>query len=458
MSKKSDLIQKLVKEIKLPHDLPSAEFTGTLLEAGMYAVLLGHLTANQSAKGVAGLRKAFPDYNETRVSQYQEIAEALAPKGKGLSRLAKYLPAARGVKDFLQAVFQETHGLDLETLKEDPVGIGRSISSVPTLGNALASYLLYMAEDGEMPILSGGVRVLDRLGVMTRTSSVRKAREALEKVIPAKERLQVAYSLGVVVDRWCDSRKPTCWECALLDQCTFGQKVDKDYKVQQERLAKQREKEEIRAAMLAEKEEARLAKEAEREARLRAATLKKITKEREKAAKVAAKKAEIEKKRKDAERKKSAEKKKAADKKVADRKKAEAAKKKAAADKKKAAADKKKAAAAAKRKAAAAKKKAAKKTSKKKVTKKKAAKKKVTKKAAKKKVTKKATKKKATKKKAAKKTAKKAAKENAPAQIGRRVSAYGTHPVHRTRVARPARARVRLAATPRDPREPRRAI
>ncbi len=420
VSKKSDIIKKLVKEIKLPHDLPSSDFKGTLLEAGMFAALLGHLTPNQSTSGVNGLRKAFEDYNETRVSQYQEIAEAIAPKGKGLTRLNKYLPGARSVKDFLQAVFQETHGLDLETMKEDPVAVGRAISSVPTLGAALASYLLFLAEEGQMPVLSGSVRVLDRLGVMTRTSSVRKAREALDKVIPAKERLEVAYALGVVVDNWCDSRKPTCWDCALLSQCTFGQKVEKDYVVQQERLAKQREKEEVRAALVAEKEEVRLAKEAERESRLRASTLKKITKEREKAAKVAAKKAEIEKKRKDAERKKSAEKKKLADRKVTDRKKAEAAKKKEIATKKKDVADKKKADAAAKRKVNAAKKKAAagpaspaspstKKAAPKKVTKKKPAAKKAAKKV--------------TKKKGASKPAKKAPVKKAPKKVAKKAKA-----------------------------------
>jgi endonuclease III len=346
VSKKSDLIKKLVKQVELPHDLPSAEFEGTLLEAGMYTALLKELPESRAKSAISGLRKAFTDYNETRVSQYQEIAEALAPKGKGLHRLDKYLPAARSLKAFLQAVFQETHGLDLEPMKDDPVGIGRSISSVDSLGNALASYLLYQAEEGKMPVLSGSVRVLDRLNVMTRTSSVRKAREALDKLIPAKERLAVSYALGLVVDRWCDSRKPTCWECALIESCTYGQKVKKDWIVQQERLAKQRDKEEERAALVAEKEEARLARESERETRLRAVTLKKITKERDKAAKVAAKKAEIEKKRKDAERKKAAEKKKAADRKVAERK-------QAVVDKKKDAADKKKAQAVTKREAAA---------------------------------------------------------------------------------------------------------
>jgi adenine-specific DNA glycosylase len=374
LSKKSDLIQDLVKKVKLPNPLPDPGVEGTLLERGMYAVLLRELPETRARSAVAALRSKYEDYNETRVSQAQEIALAIAPKGKGLERLGKYLPAARLVKQYLQAIFQEVHGLDLEGLGEDPVGVGRQLASIDMLGAAVTSYLLFVSEGGELPVLAGNVRVLDRINAMSRTSSVRKARELLNPLIKPQDRLSVSYTIGLVADQWCDSRKPVCWECPFLDACPNGKKVFKDWKVQQERLAKQRKKEEARAVALAKKEEARAKRDAEREAKAQLAAEKKRLKERQRLEKAKAKQDEIRRKKLAAE--KAAEQKKAAAKK--------AAKKKAPAKKKAAKVTKKKAPKVTKKKAPAKKKAAAtKKAAKKPAASKKTAKKKATKKKAK---------------------------------------------------------------------------
>jgi len=393
VSKKSDLIQDLVAKVELPHELPSTDMEGTLLERGLYAILLREIPASRARSAVQELRKDYEDYNEARVSQAQELAGAIAPKGKGLARLAKYLPAARLTKRYLQAVFQETHGLDLEFIVEDPVAGGRQLASIELLGGALTSYLLFVAEGGEMPVLAGTIRVLDRLGVMTRTSSVRKAREGLSGLIDEKDRLRVSYALAMVSDRWCDSRKPACWDCALLDDCPNGKKVFKEWKVQQERLEKQRAKEEVRMAAVAKKDAARALREAEREVKRRAADAKKAKRSREMLKREASKRVELQRK------------KAAAAKIIEDKKKAVA--KEVAAKKK-----------AASRKKAAAKKKASKKATAKKVVKKATTKKVVKKPAAKKASTKKTTAKKAStakKRPAAKKTVAKKAKK-APAK------------------------------------------
>ncbi|MCB9916497.1 MAG: hypothetical protein H6828_15320 [Planctomycetes bacterium] len=380
MSKKSDLAAKLLEKVELPHPLPEAPEGCTILEAGMYAVLLRDMPPARAKAALEALRKAYPDYNETRVAQAQEIAEVIAPKGKGVARLDKYKPAARLVQAYLKEVFQKSHGLDFEFVNEDPNAGMKTLSQMDFIGTALAGYLLWLMDPTGTPATPGLVRTLDRLGLMTRTSSMRKAREALDKVVPDKERLAYAYGFGVVADRWC-GKKPICWECPLLDACSTGKKIHKDWKVQQERLEKQRAKEDARQAILEKKEAARRKRDEEREAKRLEAEAKKAEREAQRLALIA---------------KKVAEREAAAAKKAAEKKKADEAKKKAAAQKK--AAPKK-----------AAPKKVAKKAAAKKPAAKKPAAKKVVKKAAKK-VAKKTTTKKAatTKKPAKKKTAKKA--------------------------------------------------
>ncbi len=322
-TKKSDRITKLLAAVPLSSPIPEVLPDASLLEHGMYAVLLRHLPATKAKSSLNAMQKAFPDWNELRVSQAQEIADAMTPRGKGKTRPGTQLSAAQDVKEYLAQVFQETHGLDLEFLRTDPAGGAKQLANVPILGNELTAFLAWIAEDGALPVSGGMVRVLDRMGAMTRTTSMKKARAALEPMVPAKDGLRFGMSVGLVADRWCDARKPLCWECPLAPDCPMGKKVVKDWEAQQKRLAVQRAKEEARAEAARKKEEARLAREAERER-------KRLEKEAEKERKRAEREAAAEARRKEAEKQKAA----VAKKKAAAKKKADAAKKKAAAKKK----------------------------------------------------------------------------------------------------------------------------
>lgn len=377
-TKKSDRISKLLSSVELRTELPGSLADRTLLEHGMFAVLLRHMAAPKALSALSSMSKAFPDWNELRVSQAQEIADAMAPRSKSKTRNASLLEAARAAKEYLFQVFQETHGLDLEFMRTDPSSGVKQLSAIPVLGNELAAYLAWVAEDHALPVSGGIVRVLDRLGAMARTSSMKKARESLEPLVDAQDALRFGMVVGMVADRWCDSRKPTCWECPLAPDCPMGKKVSKDWEAQQKRLAIQRAKEEARAEVARKKEAARLAREAEKER-------KRLERE-----------AELQRKKMHRDALANAKK---------NAQKAEAAKQKAAAARKKAAAKKKPSAKPAAKKAT------------KKVTKKPAAKatkkvaKPATKKVTKKSTTKPAAAKKSTVKQATKKVTKKAAKK-----------------------------------------------
>jgi endonuclease III len=356
VSKKSDLISKILGKEDLLEGLPATGLEGNLLELGLQAVLLRELSPKLAAGAVSALRDAFEDYNEARVAQVQELAEVIAPRGKGMAHLAKFTPAARLTKSYLQEVFQKTHGLELEFLNEDPVAGVRLLLQLPLVGTSVSSYLLFVAEEGEFPVTSGVVRVLDRVGVMTRSSSVRKVRESLKDLVGEDDRLPLAFILGQIVDRWCESRRPSCWECVMLDECPMGKKVHKEWKVLQERLQKQRRKEEVRRLQREKKDAERRKREAERERKRLELEEKKrerqLEREQRAAEKIAEEKRVVEEKRKAAitkekaaAREKVAAKKAAVRKKESERKKAiaskKAAAKKKAADKKKAAAKKK---------------------------------------------------------------------------------------------------------------------
>jgi hypothetical protein len=430
VSKKSDLVAALIKEVKLRHPMPSGPMDGlNLLEQGAVIVLMRHMTQKQAEQSVKALKGAYEDWNEVRVCQAQEISENLKHGGrkKGVALLHDRREAAMALKEYLQDVFQETDALDLEELREDPQIAGKAGMSLSVLGHAGASYLMFLASDGQVPVHLPLIKLLDRLGLIPKTTSLKKARGSVDNLVGKGQELEFTLAIHEVLELWEDEEAPIYMTVPCLQATDYGKKSFKDRSnaIAKAEAARKREEERLR------KEEERERKMAEAEAkkrtreleRKRAAEEKKLAAARAKAAAAEAKRKEAEAKRAEAARKKEAAKKEAAAKKLAAKKAAEkkVADKKAAAKKaaaKKAAAKKAAAKKAAAKKPAAAKKKASKKpAAKKKAAKKPAAKKPAAKKKAAKKpaAKKKAAKKPATKKKAARKPAakKKAAKKPA---------------------------------------------
>lgn len=268
VSKKSEQITRILGLIHPPQGVPQPPESGTLLERGLMLVLQKQMPAQRAVAAVETLRKEYVDWNEARVAQSQELAAHLAPRSASRSpeRLAKLIPAARDIRAYLQEVFQRTHGLDLEFIRTDPAAGAKVLAQIPMLGNYLGSVLLWIAENGEQPVTLGHIRVLDRLRLITRTSSIKKAREAVAPLVPKPEdALRFSVAFGYIADAWCDSRKPICWECQLREECPTGKKVFKDWKVQQEKLAGQREREETRRVAQEARDHARALREHARE-------------------------------------------------------------------------------------------------------------------------------------------------------------------------------------------------
>ncbi|MEM6567332.1 MAG: hypothetical protein AAF957_02920 [Planctomycetota bacterium] len=401
MSKKSDFVTKLIDQVALRHPVPKSPMEGVnLLEQGAVLVLMRHMTQSQAEASVKALKAAYEDWNEIRVSQSQEIAQSLrtSARKKGIALLKDRRDAAMALKEYLQDVFQQTHHLDLEELREDEATAGKTAASLTVLGLAGASYLMYVAADEQIPVHMPLVKLLDKLDLVPRTSSIKKARVSIEGIVPKGKELPFTLAIHEALERWDDENEPIFMTVPVIQDTAYGKKCHKERTnaIAKAEAARKREEERIR------KEEERERTKAEAEAKKRARELeRKRVAEEKKLAAARAKAAAADKKRKEAEKKR------------ADAKKAKEAAQKAAAAKKaaaKKAAAKKAASKKAASKKAASKKAAAKKTASRKAT---TSRKPASKKAAAKKPA--ATKKKAAKKPAAKKSAAKkpAAKKSA---------------------------------------------
>ncbi|HJO26560.1 MAG TPA: hypothetical protein QF730_04860 [Planctomycetota bacterium] len=265
MSKKSETAARLQKKIKPRWNLPQARDERGLLESGVVAVLMRHMGEAKAESSLKALLASYEDWNEARVSQIQELATHLRHgTGRGIGLLKKREDAARDLKRWLQEVFQQTHSLTLNELSEDHQSASRLMGNLTFTGLATSSWLLGLAHPGEMPVHAGLVRVFDRLGLMTRTSSPNKAREALTPLVPGGAVTPFVHAFSEIADLYCESRRPVCQNCPLVGDCQMGKKVFKEWKVQQVRLAERRKKDEARAARQAEADERRRLREEER--------------------------------------------------------------------------------------------------------------------------------------------------------------------------------------------------
>lgn len=376
MAKKSEVVARVVKAIQPRHPLPESPAEGfTLLEQGLYAVLHRHLTAKQAEQTVLALRGGFEDWNELRVSQAQEIAPFIktSSRKKGLELLNDRKETALLIKDYLQDVFQEVHGLELEPLLEDAAWAGQVIADFKVLGLVGGAWLLWVGSGGKVPVHLPLLKMLDKLGWTARTTSLTKGREMVDKIVPAGMEREFTIAMHEIVERWGDEEAPIYAEVEALREVPAAKKAHADWVQAVKRAEVQREREEARRIAAEKKEAERLRKEEEKERKRIEAEAKKKARELERKRKIEEKKRAAAKAKEDAakEAKRKAEEKK----KAAEAKKREAAAKKEAAKKeaaRKAAAAKK----AAEKKAAAAKKAAAKKTAAKKTAAKKTASKK----------------------------------------------------------------------------------
>lgn len=259
MSDKSQRLADLLA--RLPESgtpLPASDGR-SLLEVAFLSVLGRRLSESAADKTLSALAASYPDWNELRVSQVQEFQHLIQTKNPELAT-----QVARDVREFLQEIYQKIHGFNLDVLKGDVTEAARFAAQLPFLGSALGHYILHLACPGEVPISPGIVRALDRLGLAKRSSSLKKAQAGIETLVPEGMRRDFAIRMGSLVERWCDAKKPTCWECPLVDACPFGKKTLRDWKQSQRRLEIQRVRDQERQRKEAEKERKRAAADEKR--------------------------------------------------------------------------------------------------------------------------------------------------------------------------------------------------
>jgi hypothetical protein len=121
VSKKQDPIAQLLAAYKPSIPMPAAAPTGVpLVDVAVKLVLMRRIPEAECDAILAALHAAYSDWNELRVSQTQEVLQHFPGVAPGDRQRQRELhPVAIDLRESLQEIFQYTHGLDLEFLRQD---------------------------------------------------------------------------------------------------------------------------------------------------------------------------------------------------------------------------------------------------------------------------------------------------------------------------------------------------
>lgn len=168
-------------------------------------------------KSFRHLKDSFVDWNEVRISSVREIQEALATSPESLA-------IAIFIKELLEFVHREQQNVSLEFLVEQNLGdIRRYLRQVRGLDSSTVSLILRLRKEYPvLPLTRSMEAVLDRLGLLTRSTRDRRERVLHEMVAPDKA-LAVHHFLLNHSQEFCppDVEAVACGRCCMRHMCAF---------------------------------------------------------------------------------------------------------------------------------------------------------------------------------------------------------------------------------------------
>lgn len=165
----------------------------------------------------AGLRAAFPTWEDVRDAPTAAVEEAIRPGGLAPTKAPRIQAVLRELGDPVNLDWLETAPRDeaLGYLTELP-GVGRKTA---------ACVLIFAFDRPEIPVDTHVHRVGGRLGLFRAGASFEEAHDEMLAVTPPEDAYELHMNLIAHGRARCKARRPRCEECTLHRMCPFGREV-----------------------------------------------------------------------------------------------------------------------------------------------------------------------------------------------------------------------------------------
>ena len=189
----------------------------------VYTILSQNTSDKNSQPAFQQLRRTFPAWEDILDAPESEIGEAI--RSGGLWQIK-----APRIKRILQQIWELRGALELDFLKEMPLGVARDwLMTLPGVGpKTAACVLLFSMGLPALPVDTHVHRVSWRLGLMDKSVSREKSHEVLESMV-AKNDIYRFHVLFVQHGRQtCKAQRPRCPECVVRGGCAYyvGRQVE----------------------------------------------------------------------------------------------------------------------------------------------------------------------------------------------------------------------------------------
>ena len=196
---------------------PAKEKGFTLVEIGIFSIFaIGRTSAKDAAEATKRVVKAFPDWNEFRISDAFELVEILEDL-----KIDTLFDRCEQVLEFVNEVYNDQNFVDLEYLRELPVDdrlalLGR-FQSIPA---SMTHYLALAIQDFEGFLFHySWARVVQRVGVVPRSGSPKKIVSAAARIFDGLDTVSLQVQLIDLGDEICQPKNPQCKNCYLVLHC-----------------------------------------------------------------------------------------------------------------------------------------------------------------------------------------------------------------------------------------------
>jgi endonuclease-3 len=206
------------------YDCPVPFFSDKDPLSELVSALLSHRTKNRdSGRAYDRLRERFPTWEAVRDAPTAEVEAAVSactwPEQK-----------APRIQAVLRAITDECGGLSLDFLADLPVAEARAwLERLNGVGPKTSAATLLFSElrRPALPVDSHHHRVAQRLGLISESTAVGPAHDALAALMPDGWDARTVYDHHEVFmlhgQRCCFWKNPACPRCPVLDLCPTGQ-------------------------------------------------------------------------------------------------------------------------------------------------------------------------------------------------------------------------------------------
>lgn len=196
-----------------------------LLERLIYAIAQQATSGTKAEALLKAMTTHFVDWNEVRVCHVTEVQKLVEecdiPNPAQLSQT---------LLDFLGSVHLARNHLELEFLLELPHEEQREfLLNLTGVDASVAHYFLLCQFEEDKAVLSQTdlARVMQRIGLMEKSSSAKKVISALESLELGAELVAFQNCLIRLGNELCGSRSYDCANCKIQKQCETGKKKGK---------------------------------------------------------------------------------------------------------------------------------------------------------------------------------------------------------------------------------------